>query len=207
MIDPISTGVSVKTLVDLFKTGLGLIDRAKKDKQKKFNDVYKPLYLELEKIANRYHKIIQEAVHRLSKDKPDFDTIIREIKEGRDQLVFIRYAVIGKSRSLLERYDPVRKPHARRASPAVDKFAQSVYEFAKNISTFFLVCERAAYNDHFTIAQGLIIDIQNYQNIRRKSRKDLDTLRKKAQETLTNLELQWLELSQSYAKVELLSRA
>jgi hypothetical protein len=63
----------------------------------------------------------------------------------------------------------------------VDKFAQSVYEFAKNISTFFLVCERAAYNDHFTIAQGLIIDIQNYQNIRRKSRKDLDTLRKKAQ--------------------------
>jgi hypothetical protein len=103
MIDPISTGVSVKTLVDLFKTGLGLIDRAKKDKQKKFNDVYKPLYLELEKIANRYHKIIQEAVHRLSKDKPDFDTIIREIKEGRDQLVFIRYAVIGKSRSLLGR--------------------------------------------------------------------------------------------------------
>ena len=192
----------VKLVVDLVKELLGFIDRGKKEKHEMFERVCKPLYDRLELVAKEYHEIVQKAARRLDENEPDFDSIVKEIEDGRAQLIILRNGVIGESEGFLKRYVSVQEK---------DDFARLTYAFAYHIYGYFRDSERLFYDEEGTMATGLISDIlsckDTIQDPESAKRLDfylsLDSLRERSKKTLTDLERKWRELSKSYTDLKL----
>jgi hypothetical protein len=186
----------IKSALDLFQQLLGIIDRSEKAKHDMFNEIFKPLYEQLELVIKEYYALIRQCSTRLSDANPDFMSILNEMETNRAALVLSRNAVVGESFAIANVY-------GSHAVPVAGKIQALAKRFAEDISNLFNRGNYMFYGDSHsgrrsTAVTGLMQHIRQLAEGGRHDQRDLQSRREIAKKTLEDMEKAWTNVTGSY---------
>jgi hypothetical protein len=199
----------LKSLVDLFKELLNIVDRGAKNRRETFEKTFKPLYERLEPVAKEYYMIIHQAAHQLEQPDPDFNSIVAEVEARRAGLIIVRNGVLGEADAFTERFFG---SNAEAEMLKRGQFAELAYEFAKSVSEYFLTTELAFAREEsvmtgFIIDLGILVKEKRGEAHREEWEPTYSVGRKRvlddAKRALKNLESDWTTVSEKYARLKI----
>jgi hypothetical protein len=199
---------TVKSIVDLFKDLLSVIDRRNEDRRRVFEQTCAPLYERMEIVAKEYHAIIHEAVARLEAVDPDGGSILDDVQKKRAALIIARNGVVGEARAFVKRYgdEPSREILKK------GRFEQFAFAFATSVSSYFIDIDHLLEGKFPSLMTGLINELKRLAQLQQKAANSISAARisytlnhsrEVARSVSKELEIKWTEVAKRYTELKL----
>jgi hypothetical protein len=126
---------TIKSLIEIFKNLLGLIETTKKAKKDLFQNIASPLMERLEPLATEYYQYLYDAVMKLKEDKPDLDEVVNSLRQRRSAIIIARNGILGEAEAFMKKRNGLLDKKAR------GTLDQLLFNFASAIRMLFFVID------------------------------------------------------------------
>jgi hypothetical protein len=194
---------TLKSIVDLFKQLLSIVNGRAKARRDSFDRTFKPLYDRMEIVAKDYYAAVSKTASQLNDPSPDYRKILKELEASRAAIAIARNGVLGESQAFLNKYG-ARSDRTLTG----DRLNKLAYNFANNLCHYFYDSERAfAFAPEGTTRMtGLLIslkDLSERPQNKKFYRAIASDAQRQANRAVVSLEHCWTEVSKAYAELKL----
>ncbi|MBR0875029.1 hypothetical protein JQ633_32045 [Bradyrhizobium tropiciagri] len=186
-----------KFAVDLFEKFIKGVREAGKDRREKFERTCKPLFENLEPIANEYFLTVEEAIRGLKKPNANLDDLFDNIAKRRAAIVIARDGIVGQA-------DAFKGSFGEFADK--DEYARHALAFADAVSSYFTDAGSAILGGPRTAIRGLLTEIDEVRNSHFTDENELSQqmrdLIKRAENRLEMLQSKWKEVARHYKALQ-----